>query len=144
MGREMIQLTADTGHADISRWYHMVPWQLLVAEKKTSIPFFHQYGTVPYRIPKVSQITLMKYVSRLHMHISSNVPQPTCRGPYAWLQYPYNILNLLASRFGAVWLLAIILESHAATLARFANSTSSMVGNSKHDNSLTGEGWRER
>ena len=92
-------------------WCHGNFW---LQKKKSSIPFFHQYGTVPYRIPKVSQITLMKYV---HMHISSNVPQPTCRGPYAWLQYPYNILNLLASRFGAVWLLAIILESYAATLA---------------------------
>ena len=47
--------------------------------------------------------------------------QPTCREPYAWLQYPYNLLIELASRFGVVRLLAIILEGHAATLARFAN-----------------------
>ena len=49
------------------------------------------------------------------------MPQPTCRGPYAWLQYPYNLLIELASRFGAIGLLAIIIEGHPATLARFAN-----------------------
>ena len=29
-------------------------------------------------------------------------PQPTCRGPYAWLQHPYNLLIELARKFGAM------------------------------------------